>query len=66
MREEYGISNEAYELVNSCEKELVDVFKRIYEVCELNSLKVISAFKKHRLSEINLFVVQLHQFILLF
>ena len=29
MREEYGISNEAYELVNSCEKELVDVFKRI-------------------------------------
>ena len=54
MREEYGISNEAYELVNSCEKELVDVFKRIDEVCELNSLKVLSAFKKYRLSEIHL------------
>jgi hypothetical protein len=54
MREEYGISNEAYELVNSCEKELVDVFKRIDEVCELNSLKVLNAFKKHRLSEIHL------------
>jgi hypothetical protein len=54
MLEEYGISNSAYELINECEKELVDVFKRIDSICEVNSLKVLNAFKKHRLSEIHL------------
>lgn len=54
MLEEYGISNEAYELVNACEKELGEVFKRIDSICEINSLKVLSAFKKHKLSEIHL------------
>ena len=33
---------------------LVDVFKRIDSICEVNSLKVLNAFKKHRLSEIHL------------
>ena len=43
MLEEYGISNSAYELINECEKELVDVFKRIDSICEVNSLKVLNA-----------------------
>ena len=54
MLEEYGISNSSYELINECEKELSDVFKRIDSICEINSLKVLNAFKKHRLSEIHL------------
>ena len=54
MREEYGISNDAYELINACEKELTDVFKRIDSICEINSLKVLNAFKNNRLSEIHL------------
>ena len=54
MFEEYGISRDAYDLVNSCEKELVSVFSKIDSVCEVNSLKVLNAFKKHKLSEIHL------------
>ena len=54
MLEEYGISNDAYNLVNDCEKDLVDIFKEIDRVCEVNSLKVLNAFKKHKLSEIHL------------
>lgn len=54
MLEEYGISNEACELVNMCERELVNVFSKIDSICETNSLKVLNAFKKHKLSEIHL------------
>ena len=54
MLEEYGISNDAYKLVNACEKELGEVFERIDCICEKNSLKVLNAFKKYKLSEIHL------------
>ena len=54
MIEEYGISNYAYNLINECEKELKDVFTRIDNICEINSLKVLNAFKNNRLSEIHL------------
>ena len=54
MIEEYGISNYAYNLINECEKELKDVFARIDNICEINSLKVLNAFKNNRLSEIHL------------
>ena len=54
MLEEYGLSKESFELINECEKELKDVFSRIDNICEINSLKVLNAFKKHRLSEIHL------------
>jgi len=54
MLEEYGINKDSYELVNLCEKELVNIFAKIDLICEKNSLKVLNAFKKHRLSEIHL------------
>ena len=38
-------------LVNKCEIECQEEFKKIDEVCEINSKKVLDAFQKNRLSE---------------
>ena len=45
------ISENTKNIVNDCEKELRDVFEKIDEVCEFNSLKVLNAFHKNNLSE---------------
>ena len=34
-------------MVKEAENNLVDEFKKIDEICEYNSLKVLSAFKKY-------------------
>ena len=51
MHNELQISKETIDLVDNCEKELQDIFKNIDDVCEYNSLKVLNAFKKNKLSE---------------
>ena len=47
-------------LVNDSEKELDKEFKKIDEICEYNSLKVLNAFWNNKLSESHLlkFLVQ--------
>ena len=40
-------------MVKEAENNLVDEFKKIDEICEYNSLKVLSAFKKYNVSEVH-------------
>ncbi len=54
MFENFGIDSDCLELVNTCEKKLDEEFKKIDEVCEVNSLKVLKAFNKYQLSEVHL------------
>ena len=54
MYESYGITKEAYDLVNECEKELQDIYQKIDMTCEKNSLKVLKAFNEYQLSEVHL------------
>ena len=44
------INKEAYDFVNNCESEVSDVFKKLDDICEYNSLKVINAFHKYNLN----------------
>lgn len=53
MYKEYGITEQTYNLVNKCEKELIEEFDKINEVCEYNSLKVLKAFRDNNLSEVH-------------
>ena len=53
MYNEFGIKKEVIELSNKVEPELNDVFKKIDEISEYNSLKVLSAFQKYNLSEMH-------------
>ena len=46
-------SEETIKLVNESEKELKEIFNNINKICEINSLKVLNAFKKNKLSEIH-------------
>ena len=39
------------ELVNKCEKELTNEFKKVDEICTYNSKKVLDAFKNNKVSE---------------
>ena len=39
------------ELVDKCEKELVNEFNEVDRICEINSKKVLDAFQKNKLSE---------------
>ena len=45
--------SEIIELVNSCEKEVSKEFERIEKICELNTFKVMDAFKNNKVSEIH-------------
>ena len=47
------IDNEIYKLVNRCETELESEFKKLDELCEKNSLKVLNAFRNNNISEIH-------------
>ena len=53
MLEEFGISNEAKKIVEKSEIELASIFKEIDDNSNINSLRVLNAFKKNRLSEIH-------------
>lgn len=49
--EMFGISNQVSELAEVSERELVSVYKRIDEVAEYNSMKVLKAFQDNGLCE---------------
>ncbi len=51
MYNEFGISNKAKELVLKAEENLKEEFKKIDELCDINSLKVLNAFNKNNISE---------------
>ena len=53
MYKQYGISDELLELSKKAELEVQEQFKKIEEVCEYNSLKVLSAFQKYNVSEMH-------------
>ena len=51
MYKELGISENVVNLVNKCEQECQEEFKKIDERCSINSLKVLNAFHKNNVSE---------------
>ena len=51
MYEQFGISKELEELSKKVESELVEQFKEIDRISELNSIKVLKAFQDNNLSE---------------
>ena len=51
MYQELGISEKVINLVNKCEQECQEEFKKIDERCSINSLKVLNAFHKNNVSE---------------
>ena len=55
MYNEFGIKKEILELSKEVEKEIELQFKRIDEIKEINSLKVLSAFQKCGLSEMHMY-----------
>lgn len=54
MYQEFGISKEVEDIVNTSEEEVKNVFKEIEKTCEINSLKVLKAFQSNNLSEMHL------------
>ena len=53
MYKEFGISNELEKLEIEVQKEIEEEFKRINTICEKNSLKVLSAFQKNKVSDVH-------------
>lgn len=51
MLEEFKINDQVLSLSKEIEPELNVEFKKIDAICEINSLKVLSAFRKHQLSD---------------
>lgn len=51
MLEELGIKKETLDFIEKEEEKISDIFKIIDANCRLNSLKVLSAFHKHNVSE---------------
>ena len=51
MLEEFKINDKVLSLSKEIEPELNVEFKKIDEICEINSLKVLFAFRKHQLSD---------------
>ena len=45
--------SEIVKLVNECEKEVIKVFNKLDKICELNTFKVMDAFKNNRVSEMH-------------
>ena len=54
MYSEFGIKQELLELTKEVERQIQPQFERIEKIKEINSLKVLSAFQKCRLSEMHL------------
>ena len=53
MYEKLGIANETEELVNNVEKEIETILKKIDKDTEYNSIRVLNAFQKYRVSDIH-------------
>ena len=51
MYNEFGISDKAKNLVLKAEKSLTEEFKKIDNMCDINSLKVLKAFNDNKISE---------------
>ena len=51
MYKELGISQETINLIEKCEESCQDEFKKIDEICEHNSLKVLASFHKNQVTE---------------
>ena len=51
MYSEFGINSKAKELVLKAEENLKEEFKKIDELCDINSLKVLNAFNKNNITE---------------
>ena len=51
MYQELGIHDDVYELVNRCEIECLEEFRKIDDRCMKNSMKVLASFHKNRISE---------------
>lgn len=49
--ESFELRNRVREIVNSAEKELVEQYKMVDEVCDFNSEKVLNAFQRNRVTE---------------
>lgn len=49
----YGISDKIIELSEQVEKEIDPVFKKIDEVCEYNTIKVLKAFQDNHISDMH-------------
>ena len=54
MYKEFGINEEMLKLSKEVENEIKPVFEKIEEICEKNSLKVLTAFQKKGLTEMHL------------
>ena len=53
MYKEYGIDEKLEELTEKVEKDLKEEFYKVDRICEKNSLKVLRAFQKYRVSEVH-------------
>ncbi len=53
MYKEYGISEKIENLSNEVQEELKEQFEKVDKICEINSLKVLQAFQKNRVSEVH-------------
>ena len=53
MYKEFGISEDIENLAIQTEKEVKEIFNKIDERCTRNSLKVLSAFQKNRISDMH-------------
>ena len=53
MYSEFGIKEKILELSNQIEPKLAPIFKKVDEIAEFNSLKVLSAFQKNNISEMH-------------
>lgn len=53
MYKEFGISEEIIKLTKETEKEIEPIFKKIEEVSEFNSLKVLKAFQNNNISDMH-------------
>lgn len=53
MYQELKISDETVSLIHKEEAKLENIYKKIDEICEKNSLKVLSAFHKYQVSEVH-------------
>lgn len=53
MYKEYGIDEKIEKLAKKVEADLEEEFKKVSTICEKNSLKVLKAFQKYRVSEVH-------------
>lgn len=53
MYKEYGIDDKIIELEKEVNKEIKEELEKVNEICERNSLKVLKAFQKYKVSEVH-------------